>query len=321
MANVGKGKIICGTYAVPTLSPIGVERDFDSKDLQTGERTKGIGFTHRRTEDAEIYFISNQLDKERIIEASFRCAGKVPELWDAVSGETMDAKEWRIQDGRTIVPIRLGANGSLFVMFKKATSATKQSTDKNWVETKSLMQLTEKWTVHFDTSQGGPIGSIEMNVLKDWTSFDDQRIKYYSGTANYTQNFTWNGAVDKTKKIWISLGKVDNLATVYVNDIDCGTAWTSPYKLDISKALKKGSNTIRINVTNTWANRIQGDQLLPEDKRVTWTTAPYKLKDQPLNAAGLLGPVTIEAPSNPALPSGRSPKGERSDARRTHDWR
>jgi len=56
----------------------------------------------------------------------------------------------------------------------------------------------------------------------------------------------------------VDLGKVCNLATVRVNGFDCGTLWTAPYRVDISKALKKGVNEIEIEVTNTWANAING---------------------------------------------------------------
>jgi hypothetical protein len=78
-----------------------------------------------------------------------------------------------------------------------------------------------------------------------------------------------------------------------VNGIYCGTAWTAPYRVNIAKALKPGVNRLKIAVTNTWANRIMGDHNLPEDKRITWTNAPYRLEGKSLLPAGLLGPVTL----------------------------
>ncbi|MNT23449.1 hypothetical protein D3C72_1588680 [compost metagenome] len=64
--------------------------------------------------------------------------------------------------------------------------------------------------------------------------------------------------------------------------------------MDISKALKAGKNQLIIEVSNTWANRMIGDQRLPENKRITKTTAPYRLEGKPLLEAGLLGPVSIQ---------------------------
>ena len=78
-----------------------------------------------------------------------------------------------------------------------------------------------------------------------------------------------------------------------VNGINCGTLWTPPYQIDITKALKSGKNTIEIEVANTWHNRLIGDNLLTPDKRLTWTTAPFRLKDKPLLPAGLVGEVKL----------------------------
>ena len=84
------------------------------------------------------------------------------------------------------------------------------------------------------------------------------------------------------------------MATVKINGRDCGTLWTPPYRLDISDAVKPGINTIEIQVANTWANRLMGDNLLPEKDRITWTTAPFRLKDKPLLKAGILGNISLQ---------------------------
>ena len=87
--------------------------------------------------------------------------------------------------------------------------------------------------------------------------------------------------------------RIENIATVYVNGIDCGTIWTKPYQLNIIKVLKEGENEIKVVVSNTWHNRLIGDNLLSPDKRITWTTAPFRLKDKPLTPAGIIGNVYI----------------------------
>jgi len=70
-------------------------------------------------------------------------------------------------------------------------------------------------------------------------------------------------------------------------------AWTPPYRVEITGAVRSGSNDLEVRVTNTWANRLIGDQALPESQRVTWTSAPDRLGRGPLLRAGLLGPVRI----------------------------
>jgi hypothetical protein len=134
---------------------------------------------------------------------------------------------------------------------------------------------------------------VGIDSLISWTRFSDNRIKYYSGTAVYTKLFQWKPAT-VPNSIWLSLEQVENIASIKINGKDCGTLWTPPYRLDIASALKTGSNTIEISVANTWANRLEGDQLLPEKQRITWTIAPFRLKDKPLLPAGILGDVKIE---------------------------
>jgi hypothetical protein len=91
----------------------------------------------------------------------------------------------------------------------------------------------------------------------------------------------------------LQIDTIYDIATIKVNGIDCGTLWTQPYELDITKAIKTGENKIEIAVTNTWHNRLIGDNLLPPEKRITWTTAPFRLKDKPLLPAGLIGEVKL----------------------------
>jgi hypothetical protein len=129
--------------------------------------------------------------------------------------------------------------------------------------------------------------------LEDWSWSSDSCIRYYSGTATYVKTFNWNKGLNNSEHVWLDLGEVANIAQVKVNNVLCGTAWTSPFRIEITKALQKGENSLSVEITNTWANRLIGDQLQPEGKRITWTTAPFRLEGKPLLKAGLLGPVRI----------------------------
>ena len=89
------------------------------------------------------------------------------------------------------------------------------------------------------------------------------------------------------------MGRVLDIADIKVNNVSCGIVWTSPYRVEITNALKKGANKLKIEVSDTWHNRLIGDHNLPENERITWTTAPYRLDKDPLTESGLLGPVII----------------------------
>src|SRR5699024_4778258 len=126
------------------------------------------------------------------------------------------------------------------------------------------------WKVHFNSNYDNFDTTLVWHKLTNWMSSDVDRIKYYSGSAIYSQTFDLKKEYND-KKVFLNLGQVDNIASVKVNGIDCGVAWTFPYQVDISKAIKQGTNKVEIKVSNTWANRLIGDHQLPEDKRVTHT--------------------------------------------------
>lgn len=288
--NGSHSRLLTGPYKNETFDQIGITRDVTAMD-SAGNLAKNIAWNHRRGDSFDIYFISNQENKERNIDLSLRIAGKIPEIWNPVTGEARTAGEWHIKNGRTILPLKLEAGQSTFIVLKKATSLLSSHTGKNWPKAVTKQTLQNNWSVKFDKVFGGPVDAVNFTSLTDWTQNSNDAIKYYSGVAEYSERFVWNGTV--TPDLWLDLGKVNNLATVYVNGINCGTTWIYPYRVNIAKALRKGSNTIKITVANTWANRLIGDHALPEAQRTTWTNATYRLDGKPLLPAGLLGPVKI----------------------------
>jgi hypothetical protein len=132
-----------------------------------------------------------------------------------------------------------------------------------------------------------------MEKLTDWTSSPDSNMKYYSGTAVYAKIIQLKKKELK-QNLYLNVGEIYDLASVKINGKELGVIWTEPHRINISSAIKKGKNLIEIALTNTWHNRLIGDHALPQDKRITQTTAPYRLEGNPLLPAGLLGPVTIE---------------------------
>lgn len=186
--------------------------------------------------------------------------------------------------------VQLPANGSLFVVMRRPVSDKYAFDDARGIPPFDTIRNT--WTVTFDSTKGGPARPVVFEQLKDWSIDNDAAIKYYSGTAVYTTTYD-SGFISNGTRIWLDVSKVANLAEIYVNGKSCGVVWTPPYMVDISGAFHKGKNEIKIAVTNTWFNRLKGDQLLPEKDRITKTNAPFWSKDKPLQPAGLLGPVIL----------------------------
>jgi hypothetical protein len=295
--KVGKGRVVQTPFEANSFEGLGIERDFIATDL-SGKPAEGIAWTHRAAPGLDIYFVSNQKDKERKVELSLRVEGREPELWDAITGETMTAKTWQFKKGRTLLPVKLAVNGSIFIVMKNVTKKQSANNGKNWIETTKVKNIEGPWTVVFDATLGGPQKPVIFKTLMDWSKHEDSSIRYYSGMATYTKTFSWDTSKIKSKEIWLNVGKVANIAEVMINGINCGITWTDPFRVNITKALHQGENELSIEVVNTWRNRLIGDHHLPEDKRITHTNAPYRLNGQPLLEAGLMGPVVIEISKN-----------------------
>lgn len=289
--SLGKGRVLRGAYHAATFNDLGLMRDVIAFD-SAGQRAKNIAWTHRTQAGEEIYFISNQQDVRRVINLSLRAEGRLPELYDPVTDKTREASSWRFDQQRTVLPIRLERNGSVFIILRKPATTNKREEGNNWIDAEIAQTLSVQWKVTFSEDFGGPKDPVYFDSLVDWTSRPEFGIRHYSGTAAYTASFDWTDSRAGTM-VWLDLGKVANLAEVSVNGVSCGVAWTPPYRVDVTGALKSGRNDVTIAVTNTWANRLIGDHALPEKERITWTRAPFRLQGKPLLEAGLLGPVIL----------------------------
>ncbi|MCW9705261.1 glycosyl hydrolase [Fodinibius salsisoli] len=294
--KVGKGKIVKGPYKADTFDRLGISRDVEITD-SSNRYLDDFAWTHRadRAKNMDVYFISNQRSRTREFRLSLRAGGRVPEIYNAVTGELRPAEKWSIENGRTQLPLKLPPNGSIFIILRKQAEQD-NSKGENWLTLRSVKEIEGTWKVTFDPAEGGPADTISFRNLTDWVNRQDSSIRYYSGTAEYHNSFEWDKAQSKNKRVWLDLGKVANIARVTVNGQDCGVAWTPPYRVDVTKALGKGKNSIKIAVTNTWRNRIIRDHNLPEDEQVSFLTdpVPYLLEGEPLVQSGLLGPVTLQ---------------------------
>ncbi|MBD0823763.1 glycosyl hydrolase [Aestuariibaculum marinum] len=281
--TLGKGKVIQLPYLGATFSELGVEPNVLVD--------KDIAWTQRETDEESIYFLSNQLEETRQLEVSFRVTGKIPVLYHPISDETVVLENWTVENGRTIIPLQFKPNEAYFIIFQDETDKKASIGTPNWSSFKTVETFNEDWMLQFDKDFYGPSEPMQINKLFDWTTSTNDSIKYYSGTATYTKTFNWNES--KSNEFWLQFDEVNCIAEVILNDRPCGVVWTYPYRANISEALKTGENTLEIKVTNTWANRLIGDEKLPKDQRLTWTTAPFRLDDTMMVKSGLLGEIKI----------------------------
>ncbi|MBQ4445707.1 MAG: DNA-binding protein [Prevotella sp.] len=261
-----KGRtVLTEPWTKEDLSSLGIPRDADLPD--------GVDFIHRTGDDADIYFLANLTAEEQFFVPVFRQRRAHRYLFDA-----MDGKIYPCHD-----EIQLKGYQSIFVVF----------TDQPAEQVSPAPQVdyyqefdNNRWQITFSENQE----QVKNSPLFDWSTSENPKIKYYSGHATYETTFK----CDKVDKAFLDLGEVKDIATVEVNGINCGTSWMAPYRVDISKAVKKGKNTLKITVVNTWANALLGaDNGMPPYEGI-WTNGKYRRAEKNVLPAGLLGPIILE---------------------------
>ena len=287
----GKGKVYASEKLSDALTAMKIAPDFEHT---TTESDTNLLFVHRKLTDGDLYYVDNPNPRVETVDATFRVQGKAAEFWHADSGKREPAA-YRIDGGRTTVPLHLNPYETVFVVFRKP-ARTMSLTLPHQVET-PIYTLEGSWNVSFQAGRGAP-EAITLNSLTSWSENSDERVKYFSGTGTYTK--TIQAAADWFKtdtRLWLDLGDVKDVAQVAVNGKPLGILWKPPYKVDVTSALHRGANEVTIKVTNLWVNRLIGDQQPNISKKYTFTVIPPYKASSPLLSSGLLGPVQISSVS------------------------
>jgi len=282
----GNRHVIASNDPEAALAKIGVEADFSV----TGGTAADYSFLHRSLPDGELYFVRHASTKSEQIEARFRVTGKQPEIWRAIDGSAAPVF-YRTEGKETVIPLDAGPEDAFFVLFRKPATTPAATIAPR--ATTTLATLTQPWKVTFQPGRGAP-AQIAMPTLQPLDQSADKGVRYFSGTATYTSRFALPKGARAGAPLWLDLGKIGDVAEVRVNGRPAGTTWFAPYRLDIGRLAKPGTNAIEVRIANLWVNRLIGDQQ-PGATKVTFTAAPTYRPDAPLRASGLIGPVTLSA--------------------------
>jgi hypothetical protein len=289
-------------------------------------------WSHRRDDERDIYFFSNQSTETFAGEIDLRVQGGPISLYDPVFNRTIAVVQ-SAQGGaaRSAVEISLDPGEAIFaiaekspvgervysvsgpeglrVLYKDGGAIALAASGGTWrIESTSgrsaqvriadippPVTLAEGWNATFDTAQG--VRQIDDIRLRSWTEFDDPAIRFHSGIARYVIDYRND---DPGEFHWrVMPGAFANVLRVTLNGANLGTIWTPGGWVEAASQ-HNGVNRLEIHVANTWRNRLVGDDGLPEGERSTWVLRNRLgardfavLADKELLPAGLLGPVQI----------------------------
>lgn len=207
----GKGRVIWGQDINEVLAGMSVKPDFafTSPDKETA-----LDFTHRTTDNSDIYLVANRHARKGIndfdyryltdlpnrfeqVECKFRVTGKIPQLWDAQTGEIKPVLTYREENGQTIVPLHLAPEGSVFIVFtngKPQNHLVKIVKDGKDLFPGNVFQAKDHPHIQFDYSRNGWETSISEpgSYQLHWSSGKVQTIEAKKGKSAISISGSWN---------------------------------------------------------------------------------------------------------------------------------
>jgi hypothetical protein len=296
----GDGKVYWGKSVKQVLDELHIPPDFEVQGIDNCDNH--IDYIHRRTKTEDIYFVSNSSPMEEKVNCVFRVdKNRIPEIWDAETGLIQRELTYSNVENGISVELAMDPLASRFVLFRdKSTGMDDESLNydlqfgfkaiQKGGEILEKIDLTENWEVRFNPGMGAP-ESYLLEKLSSWTELAHEGINYYSGKASYMKEFSLDEeSLSGNTEAYLVFGDIQEMAQVSVNGIDCGIVWLPPYKVRITPCLKSGSNSINVQLVNTWNNRIVGDMRNPDKEPYTSTNAKARFnEDSPLLESGLMG--------------------------------
>ena len=220
---------------------------------ETMKTKYGLKAIRRKNPTGYHYFIAN-LTPNDVYEDIIPGVEFEDAMWfDPLTGQRYAA----YIDGREIdVQLRSGQSMILQTFNQKLPVAEALPVYCDTTAVEMDVELNGPWKLSFIEEAPKVSQTFILDNLQTWETLSDEtRVTMGTGVYETTVKLKKKDLKDATA--WkIDLGDVRESARVYINGQYLGCAWSVPYVLDCKNTLKKGKNTIRIEVTNLPANRI-----------------------------------------------------------------
>lgn len=244
-------------------------------------------WTQRETAGATWFYVTAPVGGE--FHGKLRLLADGPaQFWDAVTGEAWSIES--AQDGPyRVIDLDLLRSQNGYIVFRKDDGSVQKALPAEPSHSLSILH----WTLTFPEGWGAPEEPLQLDSLLPWKDLEiSEEGKAFSGTATYRTIVELTPEMLHPQAV-LDLGEVDMIADVRINGQSAGILWAHPYRLPAGSFLKVGENTIEVDVTSTWFNRLTYDASLPEAQRKTWTISGPKAGGD-LRNSGLLGPVFLK---------------------------
>lgn len=234
-----------GAVIIRDVIPAELAKAAKSEEIKSKLHLKAI---RRSNDNGYHYFVSNLTpdDVDEYVTLAVPFADIA--LFNPLNGEIHRAQT---RDGKVRIALR---SGESVIIQTSDTPYDDKLQLADGRTRKTVKTLDGKWNFSFAESAPEVKGTYKMKKLTTWQQLPLENASVTMGTGVYETTFCIKP--EQGAGYSIDLGDVRESARVYLNGQFVGAAWCVPYVLDCTQYLKKGKNTLRIEVTNLPANRI-----------------------------------------------------------------
>jgi hypothetical protein len=244
-------------------------------------------FIQKRVGRISFWFLRNDSDTSRHLRAEFDADG-APELWDSWTGKNSRLADYKQNEAGVEVNLELEPFSSALIVFDpdvKMAPRPDAPSPRNLLHTLDLGAEGWKLTATgLAPSGNSAVVQRDLPALIDWSL--DPLLRGMSGKGSYSTSFSIPDKI-AGNRIILDLGEVRDVAEVRINGELIDTLLLRPYRTDITDAVRAGTNTLEVTVTNALYNCMVLRQ--PRTFRPGGTDNPTGLM-----SAGLIGPVQLK---------------------------
>ena len=202
---------------------------------------------------------------------------RFPWLWNAENGQ-----RYRLEMiDSEYLEIQLAPGESRIIIFSR------EKQGEQWrplpVSGEDLLVIEDGWDMEFTHTTGLEVPPL--NNLKPCNLLEIPGYENFSGTIVASVKFNSGEKLPE----YLNAGKVYGECELILNGISCGQRWYGDRIFDISGAVKKGENSLRIVIKTPMVNLMKS--LTDNPVAQYWTNEGRKIQEPA--AMGLAGPVTL----------------------------
>lgn len=215
---------------------------------------QGLSCIRRSNPTGYHYFISNLQGRyvDSYVELGVRVGTAI--FYNPMTGDITRAKT--DEQGRVRIQLRSGESILLRTFNTEDPSLASVPTHKYYNTLDYRATTLHGWTLSFKHAAPAPITQTwTMDTPKSWTELGDSLCNTTMATGVYKTTFRL-GKLQPGAAFILDLGDVRETARIILNGKDCGTLFSTPYRIDITPYAHEGENTLEVEVCNLPANRI-----------------------------------------------------------------